>query len=145
MMVFKHSVLKFVTNCYVENGFHVADDMPRNHVNQMNQHEILSVKGFKLSSASSSCSSSRHTCSSTRSSTANHKHSGECTIIYSHIDIGQQKGCLFPLTSPKNIGTVCRQNFLFSLTFFTVQPLVNNKCENTASTVNTSSTYSRGM
>jgi len=35
-----------------------------------------------------------------------------------------------------------RSAILFFITFFTVQPLVNYKCENTASKVNTSNAYS---
>ena len=48
---------------------------------------------------------------------------------------------LFVFTNVSNfvLGTVGRQNFVF-ITFFTLQPLVNYKCENTASKVNTSNT-----
>ena len=51
--------------------------------------------------------------------------------------VGPKKSCLFPLTSPKNrVG---------GKMVFTVQPLAKYKCENTASKVNTSNTYSCGI
>ena len=61
-----------------------------------------------------------------------------------HNNYEAKKSCLYPQSSKKKIGMVGRQNF-FSLTFITIQPLVNYNCENTASKINTSNTYSCGI